>query len=144
MSQRMGRDVPSRRKERTLPADYLFPVLVYDAHGRQKRHCIEQLEARGWKWRRVVPGKWMRSDLRFAARVKNFNCDENGKEMPSGGSEKRGDGNEICELPFPVGCPKGRVGMCLAGERKRALSADCLLPVLFYDAHGRRSCYCIQ
>ncbi|GIY16048.1 hypothetical protein CEXT_108841 [Caerostris extrusa] len=64
----------SIKKERALPADCLLPVLVYDAHGRRKRHSVQHLEARGWKWGRGVgPGKWMRSDLRKAKRMVKWN-----------------------------------------------------------------------
>ncbi|GIX86259.1 hypothetical protein CDAR_569241 [Caerostris darwini] len=45
-----GQGRAKQEKERTLPADCLLSVLVYDGHGRRKRYCIQHLEARGWKW----------------------------------------------------------------------------------------------
>ncbi|GIX67157.1 hypothetical protein CEXT_725951 [Caerostris extrusa] len=67
-----GQGRAKQEKRRALPADCLFPVLVYDAHGRRKRYCIEHLETRGGNGKGMVPGKWMRSDLRFAPRVQKF------------------------------------------------------------------------
>ncbi|GIX86260.1 hypothetical protein CDAR_569251 [Caerostris darwini] len=190
-------DVPKDRqgrakqeKERALPADCLLPVLVYDAHGRRKRHCIKHLEARGWKWRRGGAGKWMRrqnedlypllpnslrstnSEINTKYRDHQIACHNDptlrlGKSAEIVASGRTIEGkkyispkknrkrnvkwwvrkeepeNEICKLPFTWDVPKDGQGRAKQ-EKETALPADCLIPVLVYDAHGRRKRLCIE
>ncbi|GIX86261.1 hypothetical protein CDAR_569261 [Caerostris darwini] len=65
------------------------------------------------------------------------------KEMPSGGQEKRRRKRKSVDFHSTWDVPKDWQGRAKQ-EKGRALPADCLLPVLVYDAHGRRKRYCIE
>ncbi|GIY67380.1 hypothetical protein CDAR_436441 [Caerostris darwini] len=66
-----------------------------------------------------------------------------GREMASGGSEKRRRKMKSVSFHSTWDVPKNGQGRAKQ-EKERALPADCLLPVLVYDVHGRRRRYCIE
>ncbi|GIY67381.1 hypothetical protein CDAR_436451 [Caerostris darwini] len=62
--------------------------------------------------------------------------------MPSGGSEKRRRKMKSVSFRSTWDVPKDGHGRAKQ-VKERALPADCLLPVLVYDTHGRRMRHCI-
>ncbi|GIY16043.1 hypothetical protein CEXT_108801 [Caerostris extrusa] len=120
-----GQGCAKQEKERALPADCLLPVLVYDAHGRRKHYFIEHLEARG------------NSGLRKNKRAEKCISPEKNRRKKCGvvGQKKRR--RKMKSISFHSTWMSQRTGRDVPSRKKRrALPADCLLPVLFYDAHG--------
>ncbi|GIX86257.1 hypothetical protein CDAR_569231 [Caerostris darwini] len=78
----------------------------------------------------VVPSGRTKEEKKYISPAKN------GKEMSSGGSEKRRRKMKSVDFHSTWDVPKDGQGRAKS-EKERALPADCLLPVLVYDAHGR-------